>query len=257
VVVGVADKIESDNCTANTQGTLLHPQLCLTAYKTATGSYATLTFSSLVLWYGLFVLSTVPAAVSNCYKQKVLKGVDLDVVYATFWSGNFQVIWGIMLFWINWIPLPNQTVTTPGQTFQVIADTWQCFLGNVPHPPDDNSCAQEGGPALKWFLVYLFFQPLLQRLLSLARETHVRSVGADCHNTMPGADKYLLTVSIPCWRFSSAHDIVSVACHHLGLHRTLDLQPRSRDYSWGGSRGCSSSPQLLAQPDVRWEHWIA
>lgn len=158
VVVGVADKIESDDCTMSvTNGTLIHPKLCLTAYKTATGAYATLTFGSLVLWYGLFVLSTVPAAMSNCYKQKVLKGVDLDVVYATFWSGNFQVIWGLMLFWINWIPLPNQEVTKPSQTFQAIADTWQCFLGNVPHPPEDDGCAQEGGPALKWFLVYLFF----------------------------------------------------------------------------------------------------
>jgi len=112
--------------------------------------------SATMLWYGLFIASTVPSAISNCYKQKVLKGVDLDVVYATWWSGNFQILWGIALFWINWIPLPQQDVQPPSRTFQDIADTWQCFIGNVPHPGDE-SCAGPGGPAITWFAVYLVF----------------------------------------------------------------------------------------------------
>lgn len=110
----------------------------------------------MALWYGFFALSTVPSAVSNCYKQKVLKGRDVDVCYATWWSGNFQVLWGLLLFWINWIPLPDQNVQPPSATMQMISDTWQCFIGNMPNA-DDQSCAAEGGPAGKWFIIYLCF----------------------------------------------------------------------------------------------------
>lgn len=151
-IVGVADKLQSDDCTP--EG--LQAGDCLTSYKGADGLYKLLKGSSMALWYGIFILSTVPMAVSNCYKQKVLKGVDLDVVYATWWSGNFQVLWGIMLFWVNWIPLPEQPHTPPSSTFQEIADTWQCFIGNAPHPQNE-SCTVAGGPAVKWFLIYLGF----------------------------------------------------------------------------------------------------
>jgi drug/metabolite transporter (DMT)-like permease len=152
VVVGVADKLEADNCSP--EG--LDKGECLTSYKGSTGHWEILKGSSMALWYGLFVLSTVPSAVSNCYKQKVLKGVDLDVMYATWWSGNFQVLWGILLFWVLWIPLPEQKDLAPGGTLQAIADTWQCFNGNIP-PGGDTSCAAEGGPAIKWFIIYLCF----------------------------------------------------------------------------------------------------
>lgn len=157
VVVGVSDKLQSDDCTHPGQ-TVTKEQAdnCLTTFKTSSGTYKELSTDSMILWYGLFLLSTVPSAVSNCYKQRVLKGRDVDVCYATWWSGNFQVLWGILLFWINWIPLPDQPVQYPGDTFQAISETWQCFLGNVPNPQSE-SCAGEDGPALKWFVVYLCF----------------------------------------------------------------------------------------------------
>jgi hypothetical protein len=61
-----------------------------------------------------------------------------------------------MLFWVNWIPLPQKDVTSPSATFQDIADTWQCLMGNVPHPGDE-SCGAGDGPAMKWYIVYLCF----------------------------------------------------------------------------------------------------
>merc|ERR1712100_373525 len=112
----------------------------------------------------MFLLSTVPMAVGSVFKQKVLKGVDLDVCYATWWAGNFQVVWGILLFWINWIPLPEQEVNPPSATFQLIAETWSCMQGNVPTggdlchtplAPAQCSCAADGGPALTWFVAFL------------------------------------------------------------------------------------------------------
>eukprot|EP00747_Dinoflagellata_sp_TGD_P071540 gnl/TRDRNA2_/TRDRNA2_157081_c0_seq1.p1 gnl/TRDRNA2_/TRDRNA2_157081_c0~~gnl/TRDRNA2_/TRDRNA2_157081_c0_seq1.p1 ORF type:complete len:536 (-),score=65.82 gnl/TRDRNA2_/TRDRNA2_157081_c0_seq1:11-1552(-) len=152
VIVGVSDKVENSDCSEKG----LQAGMCLTAFKDSAGVFKPLTEGSMALWYGLFVLSTVPSAVSNCYKQRVLKRMDVDVCYATWWSGNFQVLWGLLLFWVNWIPLPDQTVEAPGATFQLIADTWSCFLGNVPRPGDE-SCAAADGPAAKWFIIYLCF----------------------------------------------------------------------------------------------------
>merc|ERR1719401_391618 len=104
VLVGVSQKLAVNDCTS----TGLQDGKCLTAFKSSDGTYVKLTAASMALWYGFFALSTVPSAVSNCYKQKVLKGRDVDVCYATWWSGNFQVLWGLLLFWVNWIPLPDQ-----------------------------------------------------------------------------------------------------------------------------------------------------
>ena len=52
-------------------------------YKTPAGTMAT----AGSLWYVIYVIGTIPAGVSNCYKQKCLKSVDLEVMYATLWSG--------------------------------------------------------------------------------------------------------------------------------------------------------------------------
>lgn len=153
VVVGVSNKLEGNDCSP--EG--VQEGKCLKAFKTSAGEFKELTVTAMALWYGIFALSTVPSAVSNCYKQKVLKGMDVDVVYATWWSGNFQVLWGLLLFWVNWIPLPDEEVAPPSATLQQIGDTWRCFVGEVPQPPGDDSCAAPDGPAGKWFVVYLCF----------------------------------------------------------------------------------------------------
>ena len=35
--------------------------------------------SSSAMWYGLYIIGTVPQGISNCYKQLLLKGADLEV----------------------------------------------------------------------------------------------------------------------------------------------------------------------------------
>lgn len=72
-------------------------------YALPDGSYALAS----PMWYVLFLVGTVPAGISNCYKQACLKGVDLEIMYASLWAGNWQIVWGILLFPINWIPLPS------------------------------------------------------------------------------------------------------------------------------------------------------
>lgn len=153
-VVSVADSLEDNDCSA--LGIATRPTNCISAYKTSTGEYKVLSIGSMLLWYGLFIFSTLPSGVSNCYKQKVLQRSGVDVMWATFWSGNFQVFWGLAFFWINWIPLPDQAVTTPDMTFGLLRDSWACFIGQA-EKPEDAACNAAGGPAILWFGVYLVF----------------------------------------------------------------------------------------------------
>eukprot|EP00656_Telonema_subtile_P000900 TRINITY_DN10432_c0_g1_i2.p1 TRINITY_DN10432_c0_g1~~TRINITY_DN10432_c0_g1_i2.p1 ORF type:complete len:475 (-),score=73.71 TRINITY_DN10432_c0_g1_i2:119-1543(-) len=123
-------------------------------YKAANGQ----TMSSSALWYVIFLIGTVPAGISNCYKQKTLQKFDLEVMYATLWSGFFQIIWGILFFPINWIALPNLNTNYPSETGTYFEDGWTCFMGHSPVADDpDNVCASSGGSAAVWFMVYLMF----------------------------------------------------------------------------------------------------
>jgi hypothetical protein len=50
-------------------------------------------------WILLFIVSLVPAASSNVYKEIGLKDVDLDVWYANAWVSVYQTIWGLLTMW--------------------------------------------------------------------------------------------------------------------------------------------------------------
>jgi len=119
------------------------------------------------LWYAMYIIGTVPNGISNCYKQKCLKGVDLEVMYATLWSGNWQIVWGLLMFPANWIPLPSPAVvTTPADMGSYLRDTLICFFGRAPTDrPSDAVCASPGGSAFVWFMVYLVFNVSFNVLL--------------------------------------------------------------------------------------------
>jgi hypothetical protein len=152
VFVGVADKLETNDCSP----VGLKAGHCLTSYTSVSGEQVTLSASSTLLWYSFFLLGTVPNGISNVYKQSVLQSVDLDVCYATWWSGNFQVLWGLLMFWMNWIPLPDQKHYTPSDTWTLMSETWGCFTGAV-------ACSDQAPAtglwhsAMFWFGVYLCF----------------------------------------------------------------------------------------------------
>jgi hypothetical protein len=155
VVVGLAAPMQANDCSADG----LSAGKCLTSYKGADGNFIQLTQSSMLLWFGMFVFSLLPAAVSNVYKQKVLQGGDVDICYATWWSGNFQILWGILCIPQMWLKLPSQaddTYAPVSETFTYIGYTLSCLLGRVPREGDE-SCASEGLPPIFWFAVYLMF----------------------------------------------------------------------------------------------------
>lgn len=150
---------------------------------------------SSALWYVIFVLGTVPSGISNVYKQKCLKSVDLEVMYASFWSGNWQIMWGLLTFPINWIPTPPPAPNHhPSDTSEFLVRAWDCFLGHVPlnstgqpylpssttyhetvsacntsltadFDPGDTVCAAGDGSAAVWFIVYIVFNVTFNVLL--------------------------------------------------------------------------------------------
>ena len=142
------------------------------------GEYTTsngLVRQSSALWYVMYVIGTIPAGVSNCYKQKCLKSVDLEVMYSAQWSGYWQILWGLLMFPFNWIPLPDPAQKQlAADTGEYISRTFTCFFGSVPEPlegmsaaaiENDNACASPGGSAFVWFIVYLVFNVSFNVLL--------------------------------------------------------------------------------------------
>merc|ERR1712039_380550 len=91
----------------------------------------------------------------NVYKQVILQTRDVDVCYATWWAGNFQVLWGWLFLPLIWIPIPGQETTKPSELFGEIGYTLSCLAGNMPRP-DDTTCASSPPPWF-WVIIYLCF----------------------------------------------------------------------------------------------------
>merc|ERR1712238_221778 len=132
ILVQISPKITSNDCSDDG----LVAGLCFASYYNAQGDYVKLELNQMVMWYVLFFVGTLPMAAGNVYKQKVLQGRDVDVCYATWWSGNFQVLWGWLFLPLIWVPLPGQDALSPIDTFSEIGNTLSCIAGNMPRPDD-------------------------------------------------------------------------------------------------------------------------
>lgn len=124
--------------------------------------------SSSFIWIVIYLIGVIPVGISNAYKQKCLKSVDLEIVYASFWSGMWQIIWGFLMYPINWVPLPDPAPKNVAKnTLPYIRDTFTCFIGTAPDPnnKNDQKCEASGGSALQWFMMYLLFNVSFNVLL--------------------------------------------------------------------------------------------
>mmetsp|Transcript_67990 Transcript_67990/g.208357 ORF Transcript_67990/g.208357 Transcript_67990/m.208357 type:complete len:474 (-) Transcript_67990:189-1610(-) len=149
VMVNFSDKFSDNDCSPAG----LEKGKCLGAYKGADKKYHILSGADTFRWYGLNLLAMLPFALGSVYKQYILQGRDVEVVYATWWAGVFQVPWGMLCFTLSWTKMFGDTVP-PGQTFQALRDTGACILGYVPHPGDE-SCAEDSPPPWFWYILYL------------------------------------------------------------------------------------------------------
>jgi len=90
-----------------------------------------------VFWFGpvLILIGIVPGAMSNVYKEKIFKRVDLDIYYLTTYVAVWQTILSFVcvpLFTLKYfggIPLHEMP--------QNLADGWHCFMG---HPLEGYLC---------------------------------------------------------------------------------------------------------------------
>jgi len=90
-------------------------------------------FSAQVFWIAMMVVSQIPAAASNVYKEIGLKGAELDIWYANAWIGVFQFLWGIATVWtVNIKAFMSPHAAVPwDKFFDYISNANDCFLGHV------------------------------------------------------------------------------------------------------------------------------
>lgn len=121
-------------------------------------------------------------------------------MYASLWAGNWQILWGLLLFPINFIPLPSPAPHyAPAEMGSYLNKTFVCFLGTVrkqleplrramtlhqltaasplavcaschtlqapTNSTGDSACASPGGSAAVWFCAYLLFNVSFNVLL--------------------------------------------------------------------------------------------
>lgn len=111
------------------------------------------------VWYIVFLVGTIPMGFSQVYTQKYLQLWDQDIMYASLWGGYWQCIAALMFFPCNWIPLPAPAeAQLPSQSLAYIRNGLICAMGSAPtEDPNDQLCVSDGGSAMFWFSMYLFF----------------------------------------------------------------------------------------------------
>jgi hypothetical protein len=114
-------------------------------------------------WIALYIISLVPAAASNVYKEIGLKDVDLDIWYANAWVSFYQVILGVASIWTIRIKAFADPPIPWSGLGDYVAKGHQCFMGE---PVDFNGqlLACDAG-TFQVFLVYIFFNMVYNQLM--------------------------------------------------------------------------------------------
>eukprot|EP01135_Chromosphaera_perkinsii_P002217 Nk52_evm3s221 gene=Nk52_evmTU3s221 len=150
--------------------------ICLTVQPMFTGEDMTLTGTdgksyNVSVWFILLdILSWVPAACSNTYKEYVLKGKNISVFWFSVINVFYQTIWGLIWIpyaFIEW-PEPKGTAdATPSELGDMFRNGFKCFfgMGGTPDGPDQCNNVWE------WFLLYIFFNCAFNvTLLKISKE---------------------------------------------------------------------------------------
>jgi hypothetical protein len=152
VLVGLSPGIVNNNCSE--EG--LKQGNCLNSYKGNNGQYYLLSMGTLLFWMVMYVASILPLSAGKVFKQWVLQGREVDVMYAMWWSRSFQVLWGWLSIPTIWVSLPGQDVK-PSETGTTLINTFSCMLGNVPVPGQDDTCAADSPSPMVMFCICVMF----------------------------------------------------------------------------------------------------
>ncbi|CAJ1358487.1 unnamed protein product [Effrenium voratum] len=105
-----------------------------------------------IYWPPMLQAMCAVVSLGYVWRQRL---VNLDVMWSFFWTGMWQVVWGVLLYPLDWVPWPTPTghnEATPSHTTQDLKDSWTCFMGTNPKP-SITTCDSE--PAYLWFAAYL------------------------------------------------------------------------------------------------------
>eukprot|EP01129_Flabellula_baltica_P002059 TRINITY_DN11919_c0_g1_i1.p1 TRINITY_DN11919_c0_g1~~TRINITY_DN11919_c0_g1_i1.p1 ORF type:complete len:385 (-),score=64.50 TRINITY_DN11919_c0_g1_i1:13-1125(-) len=107
---------------------------------------------TLILYIGLLIISTVPQAASNVYKEYSLKETELDVWYLNAWVATFQLLLGALTFWMVFINVFSDNANiVPSTLGAYLFDATSCFMGFNTRPND--LCNE--APVV--FMIYMVF----------------------------------------------------------------------------------------------------
>ncbi|RLN66169.1 hypothetical protein BBJ28_00018820 [Nothophytophthora sp. Chile5] len=114
-------------------------------------------------WITLYVVSLVPAAASNVYKEIGLKDVDLDIWYANVWISVYQLLIGISTIWTVRIPAFSDPPVPWSDFPAYVAKAHDCFLGSPVELGGKHLACDSG--VLEVFLVFIIFNTMYNQLM--------------------------------------------------------------------------------------------
>ena len=124
------------------------------------------------IWFVLLdIVAFLPAAFSNVYKEKTLKGKNVSVFWFSAFNTFYQVIWGFITIpyaFIAWPEPKGRADATPSTLGDMFHDGFSCFFGIARGPKDNETqCVNPW----EWFLLYLVFNVTFNIcLLKLSKE---------------------------------------------------------------------------------------
>ncbi|GLD99355.1 hypothetical protein PINS_up023269 [Pythium insidiosum] len=114
-------------------------------------------------WISLYIISLVPAAMSNVYKEIGLKDVDLDIWYANAWISFYQLLLGIASIWTIRIKAFSDPPVPWGQFGDYVSKAHQCFLGESVEFNGEHISCDIG--VFHVFLVFIIFNMIYNQLM--------------------------------------------------------------------------------------------
>lgn len=114
-------------------------------------------------WISLYIVSLIPAAASNVYKEIGLKDVDLDIWYANAWVSFYQLLLGVASIWTIRIKAFSDPPVPWSDFTSYVAKAHQCFLGEAVEFNGHQLACDAG--TFHVFLVYIVFNMVYNQLM--------------------------------------------------------------------------------------------
>lgn len=114
-------------------------------------------------WISLYIISLVPAAISNVYKEIGLKDVDLDIWYANIWISFYQLIIGAATIWTVRITAFSDPPVPWADFPSYVAKAHKCFIGEEVELNGKVLPCDSG--VLEVFLVFIVFNTIYNQLM--------------------------------------------------------------------------------------------